>query len=130
MRPSVPPQDPFDARAPLGPGLPDIYRLAVLGDRGVDLARAPVTLKILLENVLRHAGRGMVGVEDVEALAAWKPGSAAEGDGTVDDEVRGDEGVDPAWVPAELGHGGPPRGGTGRLRSRNAMPRWRRSPNR
>ena len=42
-----------------GPGLPDLYRLAALGDR-IDLDRAPVTLKILLENVLRHAGGGIV----------------------------------------------------------------------
>jgi aconitate hydratase len=69
--------DPFGARAPLGPGLPDAYRLAAIGDR-VDLGRAPVTLKILLENVLRHAGRGIIRGEDAEALAAWRPGGAAE----------------------------------------------------
>ena len=51
--------DPFGARGSLGPGLPDAYRLAALGDR-IDLDRAPVTLKILLENVLRHAGGGIV----------------------------------------------------------------------
>jgi aconitate hydratase len=32
-----------------------------------------VTLKILLENVLRHAGRGVVEPSDVEALASWRP---------------------------------------------------------
>jgi aconitate hydratase len=73
----VPSPDPFGARASLGAGLPDYYRLDVLGDR-VDLSRAPVTLAILLENVLRHAGRGMVRGEDVEALAAWRPGAAGE----------------------------------------------------
>jgi aconitate hydratase len=73
----VPLPDPFGARATLGPGLPDHYRLAVLGDR-IDLARAPVTLKILLENVLRNAGRGIVRPEEVETLAAWRPGVAAE----------------------------------------------------
>ena len=41
-------------------------------------ARAPVTVKILLENVLRHAGGGIVRAEDVEALAAWRPGVAAD----------------------------------------------------
>ena len=47
--------DPFGARAPLGPGLPDLYRLDAVGDR-IDLATLPVTIKILLENLLRHAG--------------------------------------------------------------------------
>src|SRR5690349_11971845 len=51
--------DPFGARAPLGAGLPDYWRLAALGDR-IDLASAPVTVKILLENALRHAGAGVV----------------------------------------------------------------------
>ena len=60
--------DPFGARASLGAGLPDYYRLAALGDR-IDLDHAPVTLKILLENVLRHAGGGIVRAEDVETLA-------------------------------------------------------------
>jgi aconitate hydratase A / 2-methylisocitrate dehydratase len=73
----VPLPDPFGARAPLGDGLPDHYRLAVLADR-LDLDRTPVTLLILLENVLRQAGRGRVRPEDVEALAAWRPGGAAE----------------------------------------------------
>jgi aconitate hydratase len=69
--------DPFGARASLGSGLPDVYRLDALADR-IDLATIPVTVKILLENVLRQAGRGVVRPEDVETLAAWRPGSAAE----------------------------------------------------
>src|SRR5262245_31533524 len=69
--------DPFGARASLGPDLPDYFRLAAIRDR-LDLDRAPVTLKILVENALRHAGRGMVRGEDVEALTSWKPGVAAE----------------------------------------------------
>ena len=69
--------DPFDARAPLGPGLPDHWRLAVLADR-IDLGHTPVTIRILLENVLRHAGDGVVRPEDVETLAAWRPGGAGE----------------------------------------------------
>ena len=66
--------DPFGARASLGPGLPDIYRLAALDDR-IDLGTAPVTLKILLENVLRHAGGSVVTPADVETLASWRPGA-------------------------------------------------------
>ena len=73
----MPHSDPFGARAPLGSHLPDLYRLDVLAS-GVDLGRAPVTLKILLENLLRHAGGAGVRAEDVETLAAWRPGAAAE----------------------------------------------------
>jgi aconitate hydratase len=72
---SVP--DPFGARAALGPGLPDIYRLDAVGDR-IDLATLPVTIKVLLENLLRNAGRAMVRAEDVETLLAWRPGQPAE----------------------------------------------------
>ena len=38
----------------------------------------PVTVKILLENTLRHAGGGVVEATDVETLLAWRPGAAAE----------------------------------------------------
>jgi aconitate hydratase len=74
--------DPMGARASLGPGLPDYYSLSTLARSGaagpaLDLARLPVTVKILLENVLRHAGGGIVSEADVAALAAWKPGAAA-----------------------------------------------------
>ncbi len=69
--------DPFGARAALGPGLPDIYRLDAVADR-IDLASLPVTVKILLENTLRHAGGGVVEAADVETLLAWRPGAAAE----------------------------------------------------
>jgi aconitate hydratase len=73
----LPANDPFGARAPLGPGLPDVYRLAVLAGR-IDLSTAPVTVKILLENALRHAGGPMVRAGDVETLASWRAGVAAE----------------------------------------------------
>ena len=69
--------DPFDARRPLGPGLPNIYRLDALAGL-IDLHRAPVTVKILLENVLRGAAGPAVVPTDVEALAAWRPGVAAQ----------------------------------------------------
>src|SRR5512141_1205125 len=69
--------DPFRARAALGAGLPDYFRLDVLRGR-VDLPNTPVTVKILLENLLRHAGHGIVRPEDVETLASWRPGVAAE----------------------------------------------------
>ena len=65
--------DPFGARAPLGPGLPDLYRLSALGGRTGDAA-LPVTIRILLENVLRHAGGGIV---DPGTSRPWPPGGRA-----------------------------------------------------
>ncbi len=70
--------DPFGARSPLGPGLPDIFRLSAVAGRGLDLETAPVTVRILLENLLRHAGRGVVRPEDVETLLGWRPGASVE----------------------------------------------------
>jgi aconitate hydratase len=77
-RPTI---DPLGARATLvvGDARYEYYRLDAVGDR-LDLARVPVTVKILLENLLRHAGRGVVRAEDVETLAAWRPGLSAEAD--------------------------------------------------
>jgi aconitate hydratase len=69
--------DPYGARASLGAGLPDYWRLAALADR-IDLERAPITVKILLENTLRNAGGGIIARSDVETLASWKPGSETE----------------------------------------------------
>ena len=78
----MPVPNAFGSRASLGAGLPDLYRLAAIPAAGVslgiDLGRAPVTLKILLENALRHAGGGIVREEDVAALAAWAPGRGGE----------------------------------------------------
>ena len=69
--------DPFGARARLGEGLPDYWRLEALADR-IDLDGAPVTVKILLENVLRNAGGGLIEARDVETLASWRPGAATD----------------------------------------------------
>jgi aconitate hydratase len=69
--------DPFGARASLGPGLPDLYRVSAL-DRALGGGTLPVTVRILLENLLRHAGGGIVGPADVETLASWRPGVPAE----------------------------------------------------
>src|SRR5687767_5085878 len=69
--------DPFGARAPLGPGLPDMYRVSAVDDLTAG-SGLPVTVRILLENLLRHAGGGIVEAADVETLASWRPGVAAE----------------------------------------------------
>ena len=78
----MPTTNTFGSRAPLGAGLPDHYRLSALSTSGlalgVDPGRAPVTLKILLENALRNCGRGVVREDDVAALAGWRPGGAGE----------------------------------------------------
>jgi aconitate hydratase len=70
--------DPFSARARLKVGDRSLsyYRLDRAGL--ADLARAPMTVKILLENVLRHAGRGVVREDEEIALAAWRPRQPAE----------------------------------------------------
>ena len=76
-RSSIP--DPFAARDTLRVGTTDYgyHRLAAVADR-IELAGLPVTIKILLENLLRHAGDGAVRSEDVDTLLAWRPGGAAE----------------------------------------------------
>jgi aconitate hydratase len=71
--------DPFGALRTLDlpEGPTDYYDLSVLEERGwVDLARLPFSIRILLENVLRHAGKGYVSPEHVEAVARWSPTNA------------------------------------------------------
>jgi aconitate hydratase len=51
----------------------EIFRLDALQAR-LDVARLPYTLKILLENVLRHEDGETVTAADVEAVAAWVAG--------------------------------------------------------
>src|SRR5580698_4051129 len=56
----------------------DIYRLSVLERAGVgNVARLPFSLKVLLENLLRHEDGQFVFSEDIHALAGWDPSSAA-----------------------------------------------------
>jgi aconitate hydratase len=50
------------------------YSLPVLEEHGVGkISRLPVSLRVLLESVLRHLNGGRIGDEDVEALARWQP---------------------------------------------------------
>jgi aconitate hydratase len=59
------------------------YRLASLADAGLDsatLARLPMTIKVLLENLLRKAGNGVVRDEEVEAIGRWDPTAHEEGE--------------------------------------------------
>jgi len=65
----------FGARTTLTVGAREyeIFRLDALAQRGVNLARLPFSLKILLENLLRTENGRTVTADDVLALAAWQP---------------------------------------------------------
>ena len=57
------------------------YPLAALArDAGVNLDRMPMTIKILLENVLRLSAQGAAKPEDVLKLARWAPASQVRGE--------------------------------------------------
>ncbi|MGH7723650.1 MAG: aconitate hydratase AcnA [Candidatus Dormibacteria bacterium] len=63
--------DRFGTRATL-PGGVEYFRLDRLAESGVgDPSRLPVTVKILLENALRHAAAPFANRDDVAALVAW-----------------------------------------------------------
>ena len=71
----MPASDSFQSRATIEvDGRPfQIHRLDCLADRGVDLARLPFSLKILLENLLRFEDGETVTADDVLKLARWDP---------------------------------------------------------
>jgi aconitate hydratase len=71
----------FGARAELtyAGGKATYFRLDALSEYG-DISRLPVTVKILLENVLRNLGSEGFERSHVEALAGWKPGQSQEGE--------------------------------------------------
>ncbi|HEU4981721.1 MAG TPA: aconitate hydratase AcnA [Acidobacteriaceae bacterium] len=51
----------------------DIYRLSALEKKGVKLSRLPYSLRILLENLLRHEDGKSVTADDIQFLANWDP---------------------------------------------------------
>ncbi len=66
----------FGARASLeaGGGTHEVYRLDVAASAlGVDLAKLPFSLRILLENLLRREDGIAVTREQIEAVAKWDP---------------------------------------------------------
>jgi aconitate hydratase len=72
--------NPFGSRATLRLGNEPavVYRLAELARQGVaELDRLPFSIRILLENALRHAGRGVVTEEHVRQLGGWHRAGAA-----------------------------------------------------
>ena len=68
--------DSFNARSTLevGGAEYEIFRLDRLAQR-FDLDRLPYSLKILLENLLRHEDGANVTAGDIEALAGWDAGA-------------------------------------------------------
>jgi aconitate hydratase len=70
-------RDTFGSRANLrvGDRTFEIFRLDALGRAGLDVSRLPFSLKILLENMLRHEHMLADPVRDVEGLAKWQPGA-------------------------------------------------------
>jgi aconitate hydratase len=75
--------NPFGTRATLqfGGGPAVVYRLAELARQGLtDLDRLPFSIRVLLENTLRHCGRGVVSEAHVKDLAAWSPARAERGE--------------------------------------------------
>ncbi len=75
--------NPFGARGtlPLGSASATIFRLPELERKGVaHLDRLPFSIRILLENALRYAGRGVVTEEHVAALGQWSGGGAGQGE--------------------------------------------------
>ncbi len=68
--------DSFGSRATIqvGDRTIDIFRLAALERAGLgDVSRLPYSIRILLENLLRHEDGKTVTKEDVEAVARWNP---------------------------------------------------------
>jgi aconitate hydratase len=70
--------DPFGARSrfAVGDRSLTLYRLDRAGV--ADIGRLPVTVKVLLENLLRNAGDGVVAESDARALAGWRPGAGID----------------------------------------------------
>ena len=75
--------NPFGARATvrLGDDTAVVYRLPELARQCLtDLDRLPFAIRVLLENGLRHAGRGFVTETHVRNLAAWSPIGTGRGE--------------------------------------------------
>ena len=71
--------DPFGALTTIDllEGSTSFYSLAKLEASGLsDLDRLPFSIRILLENALRHSGGRYVGEEHVKAVAGWSPTNA------------------------------------------------------
>jgi aconitate hydratase len=68
--------NPFDSRDTLDlhEGQATIYRLDALAKAGItDLDTLPFSIRVLLENVLRHHGNGVVTDDEVALVGGWQP---------------------------------------------------------
>ncbi|HTD95454.1 MAG TPA: aconitate hydratase [Edaphobacter sp.] len=67
--------DSFQSQSTLTSGstICQIFRLQSLTATGVDLTRLPFSLRVLLENLLRHEDGRSVTADDIRFLASWDP---------------------------------------------------------
>src|SRR5690606_41188373 len=68
--------DSFGSRATIrvGERSLDVFRLEALGRAGLgDPSRLPFSIRVLLENLLRHEDGKTVTKKDIEAVAGWDP---------------------------------------------------------
>ncbi len=75
--------NPFGSRGTLEVGgqRAVVYRLPELARQGLGpLERLPFSIRVLLENALRFAGRGVVTEQHVREIAAWQPKDPARGE--------------------------------------------------
>ena len=75
--------DPFSVRSAiqLGSDRATVYHLPTLERQGLGrLDRLPFSIRVLLENALRFAGRGIVSDVHVRNLAGWNSAGAAQGE--------------------------------------------------
>ncbi len=73
--------DPFGAlgTTELPEGPTSFYRIRKLEEEGLtQIDRLPFSIRVLLENVLRHAGKGYVTEDDVRDVASWSPTNAGQ----------------------------------------------------
>jgi aconitate hydratase len=77
------PVDPFGARSSLSTsgGNFDYYKLQTLEDAGIaNLSKLPVSIRIVLENALRHSDQSVASEADVKTVASWSPTATPPGE--------------------------------------------------
>ena len=72
---TMPHPDSFHSAATLSSGgkTVHLYRLDALKAEGIDVARLPYSLRVLLENLLRNEDGRTVTADDIRFLARWEP---------------------------------------------------------
>ncbi|HVC68419.1 MAG TPA: aconitate hydratase AcnA [Acidimicrobiales bacterium] len=77
--------DSFGARGSLqvGDATYEVFRITALADR-FDVARLPYSIKVILENLLRHEDGVAVTAADIEAVAGWGVNPGRHGVGGTD----------------------------------------------